>query len=156
MSEPLPLTAFQFDVVIRITGGATIELGFSEADGLEMNMEYESFYEGGRNHQPVLLAKQINYGKLTLKRGMTQNRALWEWFEDAQASVYGSKKLLRAQVEVTIKSANPSESRAATFTLSNCVPVKVKAPSLNALQGGVAIEELTIAYETLSMPSISG
>ena len=38
-----------------------------------------------------------------------------------------------------------------SFLLTRCVPVKLKAPALNAAAGGVAIEELQLAYETLSL-----
>jgi hypothetical protein len=37
----------------------------------------------------------------------------------------------------------------ARFTLAGCLPVKLRAPSLNASDGGVAIEELQIAYERM-------
>ena len=37
------------------------------------------------------------------------------------------------------------------FVLSRCLPVKVKAPPLNAKDGAVAIEELQIAYERISV-----
>jgi len=35
--------------------------------------------------------------------------------------------------------------------MSRCVPVKIKAPALNAKDGGIAIEELQLAYETLRL-----
>ena len=44
-----------------------------------------------------------------------------------------------------------SEGPRARFLLSRCVPVKLKSPPLNAKDGGVAIEELQLAYETLTM-----
>jgi len=151
LQEPLPLTTFQFDVVIRVLAPSEwrIEMGFSEADGLEMSLEYETVYEGGRNHQPLLLPKQVSYGKLTLRRGMTEHRHLWRWFEECQASSFGQKRYLRAEAEVTVKSGPAGKERGTRFLLSNCVPVRVKAPALNALTGGVAIEELVLGYETL-------
>jgi hypothetical protein len=38
-----------------------------------------------------------------------------------------------------------------SFLLTRCVPVKLKAPALNAAAGGVAIEELQLAYEALEL-----
>jgi phage tail-like protein len=38
----------------------------------------------------------------------------------------------------------------ARFVLDRCLPVKVKAPALNAKDGIVAIEELQLAYESLT------
>ena len=43
------------------------------------------------------------------------------------------------------------QTERARFQLSRCLPVKLKAPPLNAAQGGVAVEELQIAYETLKL-----
>ena len=39
--------------------------------------------------------------------------------------------------------------RAVVFRLGRCLPLKVKAPALNAREGIVAIEELHVAYEYL-------
>ncbi len=38
-----------------------------------------------------------------------------------------------------------------SFLLSRCVPVKLKAPALNAKDGMVAVEELQLAYESLTL-----
>jgi hypothetical protein len=35
------------------------------------------------------------------------------------------------------------------FLLTRCVPLKLKAPALNAREGIVAIEELQVGYESL-------
>jgi phage tail-like protein len=37
------------------------------------------------------------------------------------------------------------------FRLERCLPVKLKAPALNAKDGQIAIEELQIAYETMRL-----
>ena len=42
-------------------------------------------------------------------------------------------------------------STAFTVKLTGCLPVKLKVPALNAREGGVAIEEMEIAYETLKL-----
>ena len=36
------------------------------------------------------------------------------------------------------------------FSLKGCLPVKLKAPALNAKDGQVAVEEMQVAYECLS------
>jgi phage tail-like protein len=57
---------------------------------------------------------------------------------------------LRADAEVVIF-ASDGETERARFQLSRCVPVKLKSPALNAKDGAVAIEELQIAYEKLTL-----
>jgi phage tail-like protein len=87
----------------------------------------------------------VAYGQLTLKRGMTESFDLWEWFDD---SVHDPR--LRGRVNVVLLAADGTTERA-KFQMSRCVPVKLKAPQLNAKDGQIAIEELQIAYETLQL-----
>ena len=39
----------------------------------------------------------------------------------------------------------------ASFALSRCLPLKIKAPALNAKDGLIAVEELQVAYEALEL-----
>lgn len=147
MAEPVPFTTFNFRVEIDIAGGDRLTAGFSECSGLEISMEYESFREGGENHRLVLLPKQAGFGRLNLRRGMSSNSDLWRWVESAQFSVFVEKAVLLADVTVTMLAADGTPS--VEFRLSGCVPTKIKAPSLNATSGGVAIEELDLMYESM-------
>ena len=51
--------------------------------------------------------------------------------------------------------ANDGATVCASFQLSRCVPVKLKAPALSARDGQVAVEELQVAYETLRFNGIN-
>lgn len=139
-----PFTAFNFSVEITKAGEAATlcSASFSECDGLEMSMDVKTIREGGANGRQVRLSGAITYGQLTLKRGMTPNFDLWEWFN---ALVIDPS--LRATAEVVLLGPNGSER--ARFILDRCVPVKLKAPALNAKEGMVAVEELQLAYESL-------
>jgi hypothetical protein len=44
----------------------------------------------------------------------------------------------------------------ARFLLTRCVPIKLKAPALNAKDGVVAIEEFQLAYESLTLKPPDG
>ena len=68
-----PFTTFNFSVEINVPGIATkvCSAAFSDCDGLEMNMEVKTIREGGNNGRQIRLAGPVNYGQLTLKRGMT-------------------------------------------------------------------------------------
>ena len=57
---------------------------------------------------------------------------------------------LRAEAEVVLYAADGASERA-RFVLSRCLPVKLKAPVLNAKDGAVAVEELQIAYERITL-----
>ncbi len=143
---PYPFTAFNFSVEInRGQDGAPLaNAAFAECDGLEMTMDVKTIREGGANDRQIRLSGPVNHGQLTLKRGMTVNFDLWTWFSD---SVRNPR--LRADAEVVLLSADGATARA-RFQLARCMPIKVKAPALNAKDGQVAIEELQIAYETMT------
>jgi phage tail-like protein len=148
MAGPVyPFTTFNFAVEINRgeEGSPLVNAAFSECDGLEMSLEVKTIREGGANERQIRLNGAVAYGQLTLKRGMTENFDLWTWFHD---SVHDPR--LRAAAEVVLLAPDGSTERA-RFLLSRCVPVKVKAPQLNAKDGQVAIEELQIAYETLQL-----
>lgn len=142
-----PFTAFNFSVEITREGESAplCSAAFSDCDGLEMTMEVKTIREGGNNDRQIRLAGPAAYGQLTLKRGMTASFDLWKWFTDTVAD-----PALRADAEVVLLAADGRTVRA-RFRLSRCVPVKVKAPALNAKDGAVAIEELQLAYEALTL-----
>ena len=144
-----PFTAFRFSVTISVPDlvpDALCNASFAECDGLEMTMDVKTIREGGNNAAQVRLFGAVNYGTLTLKRGMTSNFDLWDWFE----SLYEpDKATARGDVTVSVFAADGITENVAFF-LERCLPLKLKAPPLNAKDGIVAIEELQLAYEWLS------
>lgn len=147
-----PFTAFNFAVEIY-PGEASAPLvsaAFAECDGLEMTHEVKTIREGGANDRQIRLNGVVSYGQLTLKRGMTETYDLWTWFQSTIAD-----PRLRASAEVVLLAADGVTERA-RFQLSRCVPVKLKAPLLNAKDGQIAVEELQVAYETLQFTAPQG
>jgi phage tail-like protein len=147
-----PFTNFNFSVELRIDDIPRIcNAAFSECDGLEMTMEAKTVKEGGNNAQQHRLVGPIAYGTLTLKRGMTTTFDLWDWF-----SKVVDDPTIRADGEVVVLAQDRTTERA-RFVLDRCLPVKLKAPVLNARDGAVAIEELQLAYDSLTFkPGGSG
>ena len=142
-----PFTAFNFAVEIKVDGVAmqVVDAAFSECDGLEMTMDVKTIREGGNNGRQIRLTGPLTFGQVTMKRGMTSNLELWDWF-----NLMLTDQSLRADAEVVIF-ASDGETERARFQLSRCVPVKLKSPPLSAKDGAVAIEELQIAYEKLTL-----
>ena len=142
-----PFTAFNFSVEINVQGVApkVCNASFSDCDGLEMTMDVKTIREGGNNGKQLRLTGPVNFGLLTLKRGMTASFDLWHWFDKMLTDTS-----LRADAEVVLFAADGTAERA-RFVLSRCVPVKLKAPALSAKDGMVAIEELQLAYESMSL-----
>src|SRR5215469_15921739 len=103
-----PFTAFNFAVEINVTGGSTkvCSAAFSDCDGLEMTMDVKTIREGGNNATQIRLLGPVSYGQLTLKRGMTANFELWDWFNSTL-----SNARQRADAEVVIFAADGSTER---------------------------------------------
>jgi phage tail-like protein len=144
-----PFTAFNFLVEIEVRGvnEKLCMAAFSECDGLEMTAEAKTIQEGGRNSGPVHMAGPVTYAQLSLKRGMTANVVLWRWFE----RVAGGEGGLRGTAEIVMLAGDRSEQL--RFVLEGCLPTKLKASALNAMSGEIAVEEMQIAYESLTMLS---
>jgi phage tail-like protein len=142
-----PFTAFNFAVEINVEGVAerVCDASFAECDGLEMSMDVKTIREGGNNGKQIRLTGPLTFGQVTMKRGMTANLELWDWF-----NLMLTDQSLRANAEVVIFAADGKTERA-RFLLSRCLPVKLKSPPLNAKDGAVAIEEFQLAYEKLTL-----
>lgn len=142
-----PFTTFNFLVNLTLEGEAEplVSAEFSECDGLEMSLEPKTIREGGNNCRQIHLVGPVAYGQLTLRRGMTRSFDLWRWFERVQTD-----RSLRAAGEVQMLSSDRSRTDV-RFSLSRCLPLKVKAPPLKGADSAIAIEEMQIAYETLRL-----
>jgi phage tail-like protein len=135
MDDAYPLVAFRFDVQLVVPNGQEFGLtsplcdaAFAECDGLEMTMELKTLRAGGANLAQHHFAGPVTYANLTLKRGMSSNLDLWTWFRVAAT---GARRTVKARGTV----------------------LKMKAAGLNAREGGVAIEEMQIAYESFEIES---
>jgi phage tail-like protein len=149
-----PFTTFNFSVEIHVDGVSDriCNAAFSECDGLEMTMEVKTIREGGNNGEQLRLLGPVSYGQLTLKRGMTDTFDLWAWF----SATLNTHKAAGARADATVTLLAPDRTPRAKFTLKRCLPVKLKAPALNAKDGMVAIEEMQLAYESLSLQKAGG
>lgn len=158
MPEPktvYPFSAFNFDVQIEVSGlgiKKVCEGQFAECDGLEMTMDVKTIREGGNNVSQIRLLGGVNYGQVTLKRGMTANSVdLWDWFDAQQLALPSQlRKEMRGEATIVLKTANREKERV-RFVLRKVLLTKLKAPALNAKDGVIAIEEMQLTYESMSI-----
>ena len=150
-----PFSNFNFHILFTMPDKkeTVCEAEFSECSGLEMNMEVKTIKEGGNNSEQIHLAGPLTYGQLTLKRGMTSNYDLWDWFENSQTDrnlrIDGEIQMLSVTRSIQNKKPVIKQTKNVVFKIFNCLPLKIVAPSLNAGQGEIALEEMQIAYERL-------
>jgi phage tail-like protein len=141
-----PFGAHDFRVEILLPGRERplCDAAFAECDGLELRLDVEALREGGENVRRRLLAGGFTYGEVTLRRGMTDSLDLWEW-----AAAVGHDTSLRADARVVMLA--PDGAERARFALARCLPARLRAPRLDAQHGGVAIEELRLACESVEL-----
>lgn len=151
-----PFVAFRFEVLLNLKepingiSNPICSAAFAECSGLEMTMQPHTVKEGGANQQTAHFKTMVEFGQLTLNRGMTPNQHLWLWF--TAAATPG----INARADGTVTVFNPDGSTALIFKLYDCLPVSLRGPSLNARSGEIAIEEMQLTYAQLKLENAGG
>lgn len=124
-----------------LAGGA-----FAECTGLEATHEPKVIREGGLNYGAHQRAGTTTFATVILRRGITTNDHLWRWFQQTtRAGGYAYR------MDVEIEHLDLDGTRVRAWQLSRALPVKFKSGDLNARSGEVAVEELHLAHEGLSL-----
>jgi len=116
--------------------------GFSECSGLDMTLDLEDYNEGGNNGTVLKFPKRAKYSEITLKKGITKDTQLFDWF---YAFTQGAGK--RKDGVITLRDAAGKPHTVWGF--SRGLPSKYSGPSLNAQQSAVAIQSITITHQGL-------
>lgn len=127
-----------------------ITASFSECSGLGVTVKRDVQREGGVNDQQRILLGQAEFSDITLKRGITNDFAFWDWMN---ATLSDTKKERR---NINILLFNQAGETMQCWTLIGAIPVGWKAPGLQAETDKAAIEELILAYEGLKIIRSSG
>lgn len=116
--------------------------GFTECTGLEMTFETDDFNEGGRNGAVLKFPKRARYAEIVLRKGVTKNTELFDWF-------YGFTQGIGKRKDGLITLRDARGKPAVVWGFMRGLPVKYSGPQLNAQQSAVAIESISIAHEGL-------
>lgn len=134
-----PYGAYNFKLVIQ---GVT-EGHFTQCSGLGVRVEAIKYREGGTSQVVHRLPGRVEYPDLTLRYGLTQSRELWLWLDSAMKGA-----VQRRNVSIVVLDQD-GVTEAVRFNLINAWPSGWIGAVLDALSNEVAIEELTLVYETL-------
>ena len=119
--------------------------GFSEADLPEGRIEPVAYREGtDRTSAARLLPGRVSYGPLVLRRGVTGDPALFQWW---LAVTQGNVE--RRNVSVVLR--DEQGNAVARWNLRDAWPMKWVGPALNARGNEVAIETLELAHEGIEL-----
>jgi phage tail-like protein len=140
----LPDPVGELSFMVQVTGVQGPIGLFSECSGLSVEREVETYQEGGLNSFAHKLPGRLTYPNLVLKKGITRETALMDWFYASQNPAE------RKEVSVTLK--GPAGQTVRSWSFDGAFPVKWTGPTLNAGSSSVASETLEIAHQGLKGP----
>jgi phage tail-like protein len=133
-----PYGAFNF--IVEIDGIAVA--GFSECSGLNAETAVIEYREGNEPMRVRKLAGLTKFTAITLKRGITGNRDLWNWYKNVSNGVTDRRN-------GSIVLLGNDRSPVARWNFIDGWPCKWEGPHLKAKGNEVAIETLEIEHEGL-------
>lgn len=135
---------------VQFSGGVQAELHFTEASGMDIEMEVFEYKEGGNHTHVYRLPGRFKQGNLTLKRGITEDgKDLWAWFTGMLNGDYKA-------ANVTVSLMDVSNKVMRSWTFRDAYPIKWSATPMTAEQNAVAVETLTLAHQGLSSSEMMG
>lgn len=150
-----PLPAYNFYIALaeadapgqQLLGAglaAVVLGGFSEASGLESEIQVEERRAGGVNDRVFQFPGPASFPHLILTRGIGFSEDLYLWHEQflrGQGVRRHGMVFLANELRVPIKA----------WKFEHGIPVKWSGPALNAGSSTLAIEKLEIAHEHMSL-----
>ena len=133
-----PYGAFNF--IVELDGIAIA--GFSECSGLSAETAVIAYREGNEPMRARKLAGLTKFAAITLKRGITGNRDLWNWYKNVMNGITDRRN-------GSIVLLGDDRSPVARWNFTNGWPAKWEGPHLRAKSNEVAIETLEIEHEGL-------
>ncbi len=129
---------------ISIEGVTGEQALFTEASGLQLEIEVFEYTEGGVNSFVHKLPGRTKVGNLTLKRGMTNSKAFLEWISNVALG-----KIERKNVSIVMFNAKGDELM--RWNYDAMYPVKWTGPQYQASGNAAAIESLELAHSGLQL-----
>jgi len=137
-----PPVGFHFLVEFDLDGAADADIRFREVSGLSMELEEETFNEGGENRFSHKLPVRGRYPDLVLKRGLLTSTGVRGWIEDAV------QNLIIAPTTLWVTLLNDAHEPLQTYTVTGAWPKKWSVSDFSAETSDVVIETLELAYQT--------
>jgi phage tail-like protein len=145
-----PLVGFHFAVAFELFPQLPQDFRFQEVSGLSVDLDMESFKEGGQNRFEHQLPVRTRYGDITLKRGMNElPSGVMAWCINAV------QNFTFQPTNVLITLLNDLHVPVQNWYVVNAIPKRVEFATLNAEQSQVAIETLVLSYNYFNILNAS-
>ncbi|MEX0761916.1 MAG: phage tail protein [Dehalococcoidia bacterium] len=119
---------------------------FSEVSGLSAEIAVETVQEGGQNEFEHKLPGRMSWPNLVLKRGMTNNEGLFNWFRKSSGEGFAGAGHKLTRTTGVLMLLRPNGRTLREWSFYDAFPVRWNGPSLASASTDIATEELEIAH----------
>ena len=136
-----PLPKFHF----QVEWGGT-KIGFQEVSGLDVEIEPLEYRDGANpEYSKTNMPGMVKYSDITLKRGVFKSdNEYYDWLNTVKLNTIERRDL-------TISLLDQEHAPVVVWKIKNAWPMKVTSTDMNAQSSEVAIEEIVLAHEELTM-----
>ena len=136
-----PMTTFHFQVD---WGGTNV--GFSEVTGLNIEVQPIEYRDGlSPEFSPTKMPGLKKYGNITLKRGVFKSdNEYYDWLNTIKLNTVTRR-------DINISLLDEEHKPVMKWKVMNAWPTKITSPDMKATGNEVAIEQLEIAHEGITI-----
>lgn len=142
--QPDPYMGYSFFV----EWNGILHAGFRECNGLSATRNSQDYREGTDPPTMRKLGGMNSYANVTLRRGVTNNPELWQWWQN-NANGTGDRR------DISIVCLDHTGEEKIRWNLVHCWPTTWTAPDFNATSDEVAIEALELVHEGITVDTWS-
>jgi len=150
--DPLLGFNFEVEVVDFPTGSGSLVGYFTEFSGIGSEnpaVDYKTVQDG--KEIMYKLPGRIEWGEVTLKRGVTGNTDFWEWRE-----LVLQGEIDTARCSMNVYMYDRAYANTLMWTLHNAWPSKITGANLSADSNDFAVEEISIQHEGMFLTNADG
>jgi phage tail-like protein len=150
--NPEILTAHRFYLGLALDGQNESDAFFLDCQGFTRTQDVIEICEvtsqtwGAKQSKGLPVRTKIpgnvKSGNITLRRGMTNSVAFWNWFDKVQTGQWAKQRKL-----VSLSIYNQASQEVARFELAGAWPTRYKVADVNARSTDIEIEEIEVAFE---------
>lgn len=136
-----PLPKFYFQVKWD-----TEVISFQEVSGLDIEAQPIEYRHGDNPvFSTIKMPGMVQSGNVTMKKGVFKSdNKFWDWYNQIKMNTI-------ARVPITISLLDETGAPTMVWTLTNAWPTKITGTDLNAEGNEVAVEEIEIVHEGLTI-----
>jgi phage tail-like protein len=134
--DPLPSSNF----VVEIDGIASAS--YISVEGVQGKIEVIEYRDANDPNRVYLLPGNAHYGPIILKRGLTENTELWDWYESNLDNPVDKRSM-------SVVFMDHGHNEKARYNAHECWPSGYFIEPLESNPSGVAIEVIVIQTELI-------